>query len=638
MQRINCAIYVRKSTEKGLEQEFNSLHNQEEACKNYILSQAFNSWEYYKTYEDGGISGGTMKRPSLKRMLHDMKKGLVQTVVVYKVDRLSRSIIDFHNMMKEFEKHNCSFVSITQAFDTSNSMGKLTLNMLLSFAQFEREVSSERVRDKIAASKKKGLWTGGCPPLGYDLSDKKLIPNPKEAEHVRFIFEKYLEVKSLSKLREFLSNTDVRTKKWVSETGFEKGGKVFFSSMLSRLLRSKVYIGKIESKKDGVSYPGKHQSIIDRKLFDRVQSLIDDNRNQFNKAYNKNAYLLSNKISDDRGNVFKNQQCSKKNSRKSLKVGSIKYRYYALKGKYLPSGDVDEITTKIVRDLLDHPLHNLLSRSQVIEFKAIDFQSLTPNERSNLIRSMINRIIYHNNKLTYFIKIDDLTYLKSSQKKNYLNTTNATTTYNDNIASTSINEVLPINLSLRSMQHLRDNPMAKISPLTETAINNEEHHSITIDADYHNEIVCYPGKHNEAGTRLSKDNDAIIFPSKDAQELIVEKEICINNRPSTNKYLGSGKKMISIGENCDNLIKALSTGWRYEKMSQNGQSIKKIAEAERMAKRTVYKYLNLNYLSPNIINSVMDSEVPTHINLQALFKIASKYPNFNDQERVFYDI
>ncbi|MCD4786005.1 MAG: recombinase family protein [Candidatus Eremiobacteraeota bacterium] len=626
MQKVNCAIYVRKSTEKGLEQEFNSLHNQEEACKNYILSQAFNRWEYYKTYEDGGISGGTMKRSGLNRMLSDMKKGLIQVVMVYKVDRLSRSIIDFYNMMKEFEKHNCSFVSITQAFDTSNSMGKLTLNMLLSFAQFEREVSSERVRDKIAASKKKGLWTGGCPPLGYDLSDKKLIPNPKEAEHVRFIFEKYLEVKSLSKLREFLSNTDVRTKKWVSETGFEKGGKVFFSSMLSRLLRSKVYIGKIESKKDGVSYPGKHQSIIDRKLFDRVQSLIDDNRNQFNKAYNKNAYLLSNKISDDRGNVFKNQQCSKKNSRKSSnkgsKVGSIKYRYYALKGKYLPSGDVDEITTKIVGDLLDHPLQNLLSRSHAIEFKAIDFQALTPNERSNLIRSMINRIIYHNNKLKFFIKIDDLTYLKSSQKKNYLNTTNATTTYNENIARTSINEVLPNDVALRSIQHHGDNPIAKISPLTETAINNE--------------IACYPGKHNEDGTRLSKDNDAIIFPSKDGRELIMEKEICINNHPSTNKYLGSGKKLISVGENCDNLIKALSIGWRYEKMSQNGQSIKKIAEAERMAKRTVYKYLNLNYLSPNIINSVMDSEVPTHINLQALFKIASKYPNFNDQERVFY--
>ena len=166
MTRINCAVYVRKSTEKGLELEFNSLHNQEEACRSYILSQAFNNWEYFKTYTDGGISGGTMERPALKQMLEDIRHGLIQTVVVYKVDRLSRSIMDFHNMMKEFDKYGCSFVSITQAFDTSTSMGKLTLNMLLSFAQFEREVSSERVRDKIRASKAKGLWTGGIPKLG----------------------------------------------------------------------------------------------------------------------------------------------------------------------------------------------------------------------------------------------------------------------------------------------------------------------------------------------------------------------------------------------------------------------------------------------------------------------------------------
>jgi len=416
MQKVNCAIYVRKSTEKGLEQEFNSLHNQEEACKNYILSQAFNGWEYYKTYQDGGISGGTMKRPSLKRMLHDMKKGLIQTVVVYKVDRLSRSIIDFHNMMKEFEKYGCNFVSITQSFDTSTSMGKLTLNMLLSFAQFEREVSGERVRDKISASKKKGLWTGGCPPLGYDVSDKKLIPNLKEAEHVRFIFEKYLELKSISKLVEFLSNIEIRSKKWISKTGLKKGGKAFCRSMLARILRSKVYIGKIESKKEGTSYTGKHKAIIERKLFERVQALMDDNRNKMNKAYNKKPYLLSNKIIDDNGNVFKNQQCSKK--------GNRKYRYYSLMGKYLPSGDVDEITIKIVRNLLDRPLDDLIGKSRAIEFKAIDFQALTPNEQSKLVRSMINRIIYHNNKLTYFIKTDDLIYLKVFQKKNYLNTAN----------------------------------------------------------------------------------------------------------------------------------------------------------------------------------------------------------------------
>ena len=203
MARVNCAVYVRKSTEKGLELEFNSLHNQEDACRSYIISQAFNNWEYFKTYTDGGISGGTMERPALKQMLEDIRHGLIQTVVVYKVDRLSRSIMDFHNMMKEFDKHGCNFVSITQAFDTSTSMGKLTLNMLLSFAQFEREVSSERVRDKIRASKAKGLWTGGIPKLGYDIKDKKLVINPVEAEQVRSIFEGYLQCGSLAELEKF---------------------------------------------------------------------------------------------------------------------------------------------------------------------------------------------------------------------------------------------------------------------------------------------------------------------------------------------------------------------------------------------------------------------------------------------------
>ena len=172
---IKCAIYTRKSTEHGLDMEFNSLQNQEESCKAYIASQSFNGWQYYKTYSDAAISGGTMERPALKQMLDDMAHGLVNTVVVYKVDRLSRSILDFHNMMKYFEKYGANFVSITQSFDTSTSMGKLTLNMLLSFAQFEREVSSERVRDKIRASKAKGLWIGGTPRLGYDIVNKKRL-------------------------------------------------------------------------------------------------------------------------------------------------------------------------------------------------------------------------------------------------------------------------------------------------------------------------------------------------------------------------------------------------------------------------------------------------------------------------------
>ncbi len=549
MQRVNCAIYVRKSTEKGLEQEFNSLHNQEEACKNYILSQAFNGWEYFKTYEDGGISGGTMKRPGLNMMLSDMKKGLIQVVVVYKVDRLSRSIIDFHNMMKEFEEYGCSFVSITQAFDTSNSMGKLTLNMLLSFAQFEREVSAERIRDKIAATKKKGLWTGGCPPLGYDLSDKKLISNPKEAEHVRFIFEKYVELKSLIKLRKFLLNTDVRTKKWTSETGLKKGGRVFSRSMLARILRSQIYIGRIENKKDGVSYPGKHQAIVESKIFNQVQSLLDGNRKNKLETYSRDSFLLSGKIFDESGKPFKNEKGTKNKVKK--------YRYYAQKGRYLPAGDFEDITFEVVKDLLNCSLNKILEDGQALDFKQIDFDGLTLRKQADLIRAMISRIIYHDEKLTYFINVDDLTYLRSFGKKDYINAKN-------------------------------------------------------------------------------DESDARIYLAGDKKNLVVEKDILLASRPSTNQYIGDGKKIITVSGNNTNLIKALSVGWRYGKMLEEGKSIRQIGTEEKRADRTIYKYLNLNYLSPNIVNSVMDSEAPAHINMQALFNIASKYPDFNDQEGVFY--
>lgn len=196
--KIQCAIYVRKSSERGLDMEFNSLDNQELACKSYIASQAFQSWEYVKTYSDAAIPGGTMARPGLQEMLNDVRDGKIKCVLVYKIDRLSRSIYDFKRMMKEdFESHDCNLVSITQSFDTSTAMGKLTLNMLLSFAEFEREVASERVRDKMRATKSKGLWVGGVPPLGYDIQFGKLVVNETERETVNKIFNTYLASHSL---------------------------------------------------------------------------------------------------------------------------------------------------------------------------------------------------------------------------------------------------------------------------------------------------------------------------------------------------------------------------------------------------------------------------------------------------------
>lgn len=307
MPVIKCAVYVRKSTEHGLGQAFNSLDNQEQSCKAYIASQAFNNWEYVRTYTDAAISGGTMERPALKQMLDDISKGLINTVVVYKVDRLSRSILDFHNMMKYFDKYNCNFVSITQAFDTSTSMGKLTLNMLLSFAQFEREVSSERVRDKIRASKAKGLWMGGNPPLGYDIKDKKLVINEAEAQQVKQLFEKYLELQSFVDTTTYARRIGITTKHWHTTKNKPMGGRPLKLHNLHLILTNKIYIGLITHKKLGTAVRGEHSPIISEELFNQVQEIIKSRKNTREKT-SPSPNIFSTKVFSASGERFYNQR------------------------------------------------------------------------------------------------------------------------------------------------------------------------------------------------------------------------------------------------------------------------------------------------------------------------------------------
>ena len=243
---FRCAVYTRKSTEAGLEQEFNSLQAQTESCKAYILSQAGEGWSALdRSYSDGGISGGHMDRPGLKQLIHDIEDGLIDIVVVYKVDRLTRSLSDFAKLVDVFDAHNVSFVSVTQAFNTTNSMGRLTLNVLLSFAQFEREVTAERIRDKVAASKKRGKWMGGLPPIGYDNIDKNLVINESEAEQVRYIFKAYLELGTVSDLTHHLSDKGFKTKARITKKQNQIGGRPFSRGHIYQLLSNPVYIGKI---------------------------------------------------------------------------------------------------------------------------------------------------------------------------------------------------------------------------------------------------------------------------------------------------------------------------------------------------------------------------------------------------------
>ena len=407
---IKCAIYTRKSTEHGLDQEFNSLQNQEESCKAYIASQSFNGWQYYKTYSDAATSGGTMERPALKQMLDDMAHGLVNTVVVYKVDRLSRSILDFHNMMKYFERYGANFVSITQSFDTSTSMGKLTLNMLLSFAQFEREVSSERVRDKIRASKAKGLWMGGNPPLGYDVIDKKLVPNAVETTNVQKLFEKYLELQSVNALTEYAVAHKIYAKQWVTAKGIIKGGRPIAKMSMHRILRDKIYIGQIENKKEGTFAKGEHEPIIPEELFNRVQVALASNSN--NKSPSTRApNILTGKLFNHNGVKFINQRTSGKGKKTAY--------YYATKGLYLTAARVDEIAIKTITDFLNSDMCNL-PINLAITLKRIDITNMTYMQKRELIQSLVEKVVYSQEQLVYTLTTD-ATKLQQFVSENYVN-------------------------------------------------------------------------------------------------------------------------------------------------------------------------------------------------------------------------
>ncbi len=276
-KKTRCAIYTRKSSEEGLEQGFNSLHAQREACEAYVLSQAGEGWSALKrAYDDGGFSGGSMERPGLEKLLADIGRGLIDVVVVYKVDRLTRSLTDFARIVEAFDAQGVSFVSVTQAFNTTTSMGRLTLNVLLSFAQFEREVTGERIRDKIAASKKKGMWMGGVPPLGYDLptdqQTRALVVNEDQATTVRLIFAKYLELGSVHDLKAWLADGKFLSKAWVSAKGNKVGGLPFNRGALFHLLKNRVYLGEITHK--GQAYLGAHGAIVDAETFAAVQEKL----------------------------------------------------------------------------------------------------------------------------------------------------------------------------------------------------------------------------------------------------------------------------------------------------------------------------------------------------------------------------
>jgi site-specific DNA recombinase len=316
---LRCAIYTRKSSEEGLEQDFNSLHAQREACESFIRSQQGEGWRLIKThYDDGGLSGGTMERPALQRLLEDIRQKLVDVVVVYKVDRLTRSLSDFAKMVEVFDAGSVSFVAVTQQFNTTTSMGRLTLNVLLSFAQFEREVTGERIRDKIAASKRKGMWMGGLVPLGYEVRDRQLVINPSEAETVRNIFQRYGELGSVRLLKHELDRGGIRSKLRVAKNGVRSGGQSFSRGALYTLLGNPIYVGEVRHK--GTRHPGQHQPIVERTVWEKTDQLLHAHAARARGKTSKSmSSPLAGKLFDESGEGLTPSHAVK---------GKRRYRYY----------------------------------------------------------------------------------------------------------------------------------------------------------------------------------------------------------------------------------------------------------------------------------------------------------------------
>ena len=397
-QTVRCAIYTRVSTDQGLDQEFNSLDAQYEASRAYIRSQAHAGWTQIRgRYDDGGFSGGNTDRPALQQLLEDIRARKIDVIVVYKVDRLTRSLADFAKLVDLFDQHGVSFVSVTQQFNTTTSMGRLTLNVLLSFAQFEREVTSERIRDKIAASKRKGLWVGGMAPLGYDAKDRKISVNEPEAETVRTIFRRYLELGSLGPLLVDLRRQAVVTKRRTLASGKTIGGIPFTRGPLAHLLRNRFYIGEVLFK--GEILPGEQLPILDRGLFDAVQARLSEQLTNHVKARMNSEALLMGRVFDDRGNPMRTSHARK---------SGVKYRYYVssalIDGRPDEAGsiprvsavEIETLVTRAIRErvggeadaksVITGGLPKVIVHPKEIEIQIVNEGEQNPSQAQEIIR------------------------------------------------------------------------------------------------------------------------------------------------------------------------------------------------------------------------------------------------------------
>ena len=405
-----CAIYTRKSCEEGLEQEFNSLDAQRLSAENYILSQEHEGWVLDPTsYDDGGYSGGTLERPALKRLFNDIKAGKIDCIVVYKIDRLTRSLADFSEIIKILDEYNVSFVAVTQSFNTANSMGRLMLNVLLSFAQYERELTGERIRDKFDASCKKGMWMGGYIPIGYDLKDRRLIINEDEAKIIRILFKTFIETTSVTDTFRELNNLGFKTKTWIASSGKIHKGQRFNKSSVRRILTNELYIGKINHK--GNIYDGLHKAIIDDETWKKAQDLLT---NKIPKIQTPNSRISQAPLLKGMMNCG---ICGSQMTPTYTSKNGRKYRYYICQAKFkgnneecsvgrIPAKEAEELVTDQVLNILQKPEvvsgtiasneEESINQNQIIEsFQKIDkvWDELFPPEQARIINLLVKDII-----------------------------------------------------------------------------------------------------------------------------------------------------------------------------------------------------------------------------------------------------
>ena len=581
-QPKRCAVYTRKSTDKGLEQDYNSIDAQRDACKMYIASQQSEGWVLVdRDYDDPAYSGGTLERPALQQLLADISSGLIDTVVVYKIDRLTRSLIDFAKLVEQFDPYGVSFVAVTQQFNTSHSMGRLTLNMLLSFAQFEREISSERIRDKIAASKKKGLWMGGVPPLGYDVKDRQLIINPQEAQLIQRIFQHVANHGSITELVAQLRAESHTSKAWVTQSGEHRPGKPIDKGMVYKWLHNRTYLGEIHHKDQW--YPGKHEAIIDQPCWDKVHEILKQ-RCPKRTPVPSTPFLLQGLLFGDDQRALTTYSAVSKNS-----SGAKRYRYYtstrdtkeyagASGLPRLPAGELEALVVRCLRGVLrspsmmtkvaqatqhtDDPLDEAQVTVAMTRIETI-WEQLFIDEQRRILHCLVEKIVVSPTQITIELKPSGIGELVL-EVGGSANDNSSDPTSSDQQDKPYQHQTIATVDALRVIE-ISDGRILLAVPITFRRRSGRHR-------------IIVPDNAEAAQTSLAADQ-----PTSSLQRALIR-----------------------------------AHRWLAQLNSRQAPSIKVIAEKENVDNSYVSRIIHLTTLAPDIVSAILDDQVPSTLALEQL--------------------